>query len=428
MAIFANVVFEENGNQSVKNFTQGLLLRGYEVVFLTVHPGEGDYMRQFIASFPRLRMVNLLAGKTATRIALGGGGRLWKNVKEFVKRNFVYKKLQSNSRVIQWFSLLNTISTLRLAGKYIERNHELLRDCDQYIFIDVFGGLLSRYLKTLQKSLWREISGKTTGYYLGTVLSQFKGNNLLSFLVMPLTFCGSYKVPHAKLLITDDGTQGEDVFRKYMRYPNRILFLRNGIDEKLEKLTLTVNKVGSARESKVHFVACSRLVSWKRVDRIIRFVCHVKNMMSVGIELTIIGDGEERDSLVRLVSTLGMSDFVRFTGGLQYDAAISEIASKDYYILFNDLSNLGNQIYESIILRVVPLTIDDGSTDALLTHGVNSMKFGKSVNFEENAARMFASMHSKATHAQMREALGHTQKILYTWRERNKLESDFMFG
>ena len=242
---------------------------------------------------------------------------------------------------------------------------------------------------------------------------------------MPLSLLGSYNVPHERLILTDDGTDGETVFREAMSYRGPILFIRNGIDERLSAIRVQPK---TQVYDRLWFVTCSRLTRWKRIDRAIRFVYYVKAMTDRQVHLTIIGDGEERGALEDLVHTLNLSANTTFTGALEYHEALERISENDYYVVFNDLSNMGNQIYESIVLGLIPMTIDDGSTDSLLKNGFNSIKFPMCADFEQNAARMFVSGVDENKWRTLAQNLSETRKHVFTWRERNQLEHDFMFS
>jgi glycosyltransferase involved in cell wall biosynthesis len=427
VVIITNVVFERYGNQSVRNFIEGLLLHGCEVVFITAHPGEDEQMKTFMKQHRNFTVNYLRKSQSKPSIVTtySWQDRLGRHLRDLVKRIFTYRRYSSNSGVLQWLSLLNTLTTLRLLVNHFRNHRECLSGCDRYIFIDVFGGLSAHYLRLAYPSFWAEIAPRSVGYYLGTVLKQFKGRKTFAFIVMPLSFIGSYKVLHDKLIVTDDGTDGENVFRSMLGYRKPILFIRNGIDNRLASFEPPSR---ARQDDTFRFVTCSRLTSWKRVDRAIRFVYHVKALTSKDIHLTIIGEGEEQSSLKALVCSLDLSDTVTFAGPLEYQVALQRIAENDFYIVFNDLSNMGNQIHESIVLGLIPLTIDDGSTDSLLRNGIDSLKFPMTDNFEADAARVFvAEMTDGDWHAFHQNLMIARQHVL-TWRQRNQFEYEFIFG
>lgn len=424
VAVFANVVFEQYGNQSVRNFVEGLLRNHCRVTLLTTHQHESAYMRQFAARYTNLSVAYLMAMAGTVQMKSAPKSGLLKLVKEFIKRTFTYRQYSSNSQVIQWLSLLNTRSTLQHVVAYIKNNHAMLNDYERYIFLDVFGGMLCKYIKRVYPEFWARIAHKTVGYYLGTIMKQFDGHRLPALVVFPLSFWGSYKPLQARLIMTDDGTDGENVFRGMMAYHGPILFIRNGIDDRLAAHKVQPKVYTSTQ---LRFVTSSRLTGWKRIDRAIRFIYFVKQMAGDPVHLVIIGDGEERSALEALVQSLNINSDVTFTGALEYNNALQRIAENDFYIIFNDLSNMGNQINESIMLGLIPLTIDDGSTDSLLVNNFNALKFPMQANFEQNAACIFISNMNAGRMPMLSQNVCDTRKRVFTWRERNCLEYNFIF-
>ncbi|RJP50890.1 MAG: glycosyltransferase [Anaerolineaceae bacterium] len=428
IVVFANVIFEQHGNQSVKNFIEGLLQKNHKVMFLTVHPQESDSMREFMSHNPNFTVKYLQVKESLVKVAKHKSS-LKQGLKRSIKRMLGYRKLASNSEINQWFSLLNTYKILRRIGSYITNGDisKLLLDSEKIVFIDVFGGIVSKYIRLVYPEIWNRIEHKTVGYYLGTVMKQFRGNKIFAFLGMPISFFGSYKLPSKRLIITDDGTDGEQVFKNMMEYKDSVLFIRNGIDDQLYKYELATTKTINLA-STLLFVTSSRLTRWKRIDRAIKFVYLISRLTNHIVHLTIIGEGEERESLENLVAKLRFANHVTFTGGLEYQKALDQITKNSFYIICNELSNLGNQVFEGIMLELIPLTIDDGSTDSLLRNGYNSIKFPMCADFERNAARIFVSWLDDHNLHMLKQNLCETKSHVFTWRERNRFEHDFMFG
>jgi glycosyltransferase involved in cell wall biosynthesis len=186
------------------------------------------------------------------------------------------------------------------------------------------------------------------------------------------------------------------------------------------------NSNSSYSSGKLEFVTCSRLTGWKRIDRAIKFIAAIKRKSTILLHLTIIGEGNERPNLEKLAKEEGVSEDISFTGGMEYNKAIQCISAHKIYIVFNDLSNLGNQIYEAICLGLIPVTIDDGSTDSILQNGVNAIKIPLSDSFGDNAADIFLQVLSEDKLSIIFDNVGMTKELLFTWRQRNKMEQDFL--
>ena len=422
IAVFSNVSFENHGNQSLRNFIEGFLLKGYKVILITIDLNyNSEHVRKFVAENPGLKIINpLFTGQEKALIYSASTNKA--AIKTRLKAMLRYRKGFSNSEINQWFSIVSYIFVMWKMICFIKANREMMNSFERLIFIDVYGGVLAKTIKAWCPELWKKIYPDTAAYYLGTVLKQFKGNSS-AFFAMPISFFGSYKLPVPRIIITDDGTDGEKVFRTRMFYKGRILFLRNGIDERLMTFENSNSDYSSA---KYEFVTCSRLTRWKRVDRAIQFIAAIKRKSTFPLHLTIIGEGNERPILENLAKEEGVSEDVSFIGGMEYNKALQCISTHKYYIVFNDLSNLGNQIYEAICLGLVPVTIDDGSTDSILQHGKNAMKFPLSDSFADKAADMFLQIQSEDRLPAIFANVEITKELLFTWRQRNKMEQDFL--
>jgi glycosyltransferase involved in cell wall biosynthesis len=147
------------------------------------------------------------------------------------------------------------------------------------------------------------------------------------------------------------------------------------------------------------------------------------------VRLTIIGDGPERDNLEDLVDHLDLRAEVAFAGALPYDRAMSRLVDSDFYIVFNDLSTMGNQIHEAIVLGLIPVTLDDGSTDSILRNGYNAIKFPVKDNFASSAAESFCAdyLADPSRLARLLTNLKSTRSKVFTWEERNAIEQEFLF-
>jgi len=419
--VFTNIVFEEHGNQSVNNFVLGLLAKR-NVYFVTIEKPT-PYFEKCVREMNGLRVFYPLSlPQPATDPKKNATAT--KNLRAFVKRVFRYRSVVANSDIWQGVSLPNAYATLKRVHAWIRRHHDIVLGCERLVFIDSFGGQLLKYLKWFDAPLYEAIRDRTVGYYLGTVLTQFYGRSLAAVTVLPLSFYGSYKPAHAKLIITNDGTRGDEVFRNWLGFDGPILFVYNGLDERLVRAKRSV-KMGLG--DSVRFVVCSRLTKWKHVERGIEIMASLRGMTSVPFQLSIIGDGLERQSLIELVAKRGLGDRVRFFGGMHYDLALEEIGKSDFYMFFNELSNLGNQVFESITLGTIPVTLDDHSTDSLLIHGKNSLKISSGDGFTRRAAELLAEyIEQPAAIDELRRNLNLSAEKLLTWRQRNELERQFL--
>jgi glycosyltransferase involved in cell wall biosynthesis len=99
--------------------------------------------------------------------------------------------------------------------------------------------------------------------------------------------------------------------------PGRSIVVPNAYDDRLFQLR-------DVAQRSVDFVFCGRLVSDKGADLLIRAFARVAAAAS-DTQLTIVGDGPERDALAQMAASLGVLDRIRFAGALRNQALVEEL-------------------------------------------------------------------------------------------------------
>jgi len=175
--------------------------------------------------------------------------------------------------------------------------------------------------------------------------------------------------------MTNDGTQGDKVMEYFKVPEDKIRFWFNGIDLPKEIKASDFIKINGAKvelKNKKVIVTLSRLASWKRVDRIISvmpcIVSRVKNVI-----LIIIGDGEEKEILVKMTKKLNIEEYVKFVGSQQHSKALEILKRADMFVSLYDLSNVGNPLLESMKLGRCILTLNNGDTGSIIKNNYNGI-------------------------------------------------------
>jgi alpha-1,6-mannosyltransferase len=106
-------------------------------------------------------------------------------------------------------------------------------------------------------------------------------------------------------------------------------------------------------------VVIARLTAQKRVQLAIDAVA---TLISSGhnMPLTIVGDGPERPRLERHVVSLGISDFVSFTGSVDYAAVPDHLARADVMLFPSKNEGFGLAAAEALIAGVPVVACRDG--------------------------------------------------------------------
>jgi colanic acid/amylovoran biosynthesis glycosyltransferase len=124
---------------------------------------------------------------------------------------------------------------------------------------------------------------------------------------------------------------------------------------------------------RLRLVSAGRLTATKGFSRLLRLVAQLGHQ-SVPAELTIVGDGSQREALTALAGELGISDRVRITGWVQPAALRQAFAASDVFCLLADTTyhdGLPNVVLEAQALgRPVVISSLPAAAEAV-THGVD---------------------------------------------------------
>lgn len=181
------------------------------------------------------------------------------------------------------------------------------------------------------------------------------------------------KTPADLIVMTDDGTLGDELLRDLGHSAERVRFWMNGADFSIRELPSrdVRGELGIPPERKL-LLTVSRLSYWKRVDRAIRALAELL-ARGVDAQLVIVGVGPEEAKLRTLAEELGVTDRVLFAGGVARPDLPSYYRSADVLLSLYDYSNLGNPAIEAIVLGRPVVALNVGGTDHLVHDGVNGL-------------------------------------------------------
>jgi len=179
---------------------------------------------------------------------------------------------------------------------------------------------------------------------------------------------GSYGVPKEKIFVTYNSPDTD----YYFSVKEKI---------KIEPPVLQPNKF--------RIIHVSRLVEWKRVDMLINAVAAL-NARYPGMELLVIGEGPEMESLKQLVVNLKVHDEVTFLGGV-YDAEVlgKYLMASAIYIL----AGMGGLSINDAMVFGLPVicSVCDGTEKHLVKEGYNGLYFenGNQQSLESRISYLF---------------------------------------
>ncbi len=116
--------------------------------------------------------------------------------------------------------------------------------------------------------------------------------------------------------------------------------------------------------SSVKLVTACRLVSWKRVDSIIRAIGHTDE-----VGLLICGDGPQKNKLEQLATDLGLTDRIHFAGQQNRTETLALMAGCDIFVLNSTYEGLSHVILEAMSLGLPVIATSVGGNPELVKHG-----------------------------------------------------------
>jgi glycosyltransferase involved in cell wall biosynthesis len=249
------------------------------------------------------------------------------------------------------------------------------------------------------------------------------------------------KTPADLYIMTDDGTQGDDVLaRLNPASKGRVRFWRNGLD--LERLRPpTPEQRAAARrdlslaDDAFVMLTASRLATWKRVDRAVRALPKIRTWTPDAL-LVVVGDGEERARLEALARTLGVEQHVRFVGAVPQSEVMRYMHACDVFLAIADLSNVGNPLLEAMTCGCCVVAVDAGDTRELIIDNKtgrlvdNSNRSGFVKSLEDRLADLLVTLAGDAPQ-RARVAAGaaaYAGEHFWTWNERMAAEVEAVVG
>jgi len=263
------------------------------------------------------------------------------------------------------------------------------------------------------------------------IISRFQGITHLMFVYQKFLWkirkwqdILAFKIPVDLLIMTNDGTQGDQMLRRLNINMDKVKFWINGVNKNIYIQNFDKEKIKRKLEIKKDekiLLSISRLVGCKRVDRIIKAMPEIIKKYPE-VELLIIGDGQERDMLEGLAKDLRVRSHIQFLGALPHKELGKYYNLADIFISMYDISNVGNPLLEAMSCGKCIITLDVGDTNKFIHHQKNGILINpEQLNTLPNTIVNLLNNDSQ------RENLGenakeYADKNFWTWSERIKQE------
>ncbi|MFZ3115585.1 MAG: glycosyltransferase [Syntrophales bacterium] len=224
----------------------------------------------------------------------------------------------------------------------------------------------------------RLFSIKLISRFQGTLLFPEMKNKYKAFLKYPF-YIISMILPTDLAIMENDGTRGKEVLLELGVPESKIKFRIDGVYRDIfipnYDKEYILEKYNLEKDTKI-ILTVSRLVLWKRVDRIIFAMQEVAKKIPNSI-LIIVGGGDQEESLRVLSKNLGLDKRIIFSGPIKYNEIKYYINSCDIFCSFYEYSNLCNPVLEALVCGRCIISVNDGSTKDILINNCNSILIEK---------------------------------------------------
>lgn len=226
-------------------------------------------------------------------------------------------------------------------------------------------------------------------------------------------------------IMTNDGTRGDEVLQKFGCKKDSILLIPNGVDNRFIN---SRNKHGTTKikSQKIRTLSVSRLMGWKRVDKII----HAYDILKGNDYLhhTIIGPGDkEQVSLIKdLIQKYNLTKNVTYLGGSPIEKVIESLNETDLLISVYKHGLITNPVFEALAMGTPVLTIKNKALIDVLGERAIGCFFIEEPG-SDNLPLILSEFLKKLTKEDIKEKKEYLLTLSPpTWDLRSKIELDFI--
>ena len=183
------------------------------------------------------------------------------------------------------------------------------------------------------------------------------------------------RAPLTRVVALDDGTRADLAARREGVPPERFLFWPNGANTEWGDLDPAPSRarvrarLGIGEDVGV-VLSLSRMVGYKRVDRVLRAVPALLAARGAAPTVVVLaGDGPERARCESLATELGVAHAVRFVGAVPHDDVPAWLAASDVFVATSEQTNAGIPTCEALIVGVPVVAVAEGATAELIRDG-----------------------------------------------------------
>ncbi|MGZ7134700.1 MAG: glycosyltransferase family 4 protein [Methanobacterium sp.] len=220
----------------------------------------------------------------------------------------------------------------------LKKNYDLI---DTQTFVPLLPGFLGARIKRIPVigTIHDVSSGEGDQWLIHSKLSSFFEKFLL-------------RLPFDQIITVSDATKNS-LIQKYGVKSRRIKVIPNGVDLKL------VDSISKEEKEKDSIIYVGRLAPHKHVDDLINAINSLKKDFK-DLNLKIIGEGTQKDNLIKLVNNLNLNGRVDFLSNIEYSEVIRNMKNSAILVLPSTREGFGMVLVEANACNLPVIAYNSG--------------------------------------------------------------------
>ncbi|MGZ7107426.1 MAG: glycosyltransferase family 4 protein [Methanobacterium sp.] len=220
----------------------------------------------------------------------------------------------------------------------LKKNYDLI---DTQTFVPLLPGFLGARIKRIPVigTIHDVSSGEGDQWLIHSKLASFFEKFLL-------------RLPFDQIITVSDATKNSLV-QKYGVKSRRIKVIPNGVDLKL------VDSISKEEKEKDSIIYVGRLAPHKHVDDLINAINSLKKDFK-DLNLKIIGEGTQKDNLIKLVNNLNLNGRVDFLSNIEYSEVIRNMKNSAILVLPSTREGFGMVLVEANACNLPVIAYNSG--------------------------------------------------------------------
>ena len=160
-------------------------------------------------------------------------------------------------------------------------------------------------------------------------------------------------INRADIIVSVSNYERDIIISRLKVNPHKVIVIPNGVNEDV----FTVRRIDDG----LNILSVGRLERFKNFDKVIEALHLLHKRYGLNdARLTIVGNGPDKDRLVRLVNRLNLSDKVTFKSNLSREELLQEYAKAKLFVLVSEYESFGIAAVEAIAMGI-PTVVNNAS-------------------------------------------------------------------